>query len=531
MAASHVVELELAGVGAGWTDVTDHLTDKPLTISRRFQSSEVDDLVMSPPTFTFQMANWAQGSRPVAYYSPDHANVRSGWAEGIRVRVRLTANSVTRTVFVGWLEEIAPEPGVYESQIVECMAAGWLGQAATSGVVGLASALNKRGDELLTALLALTPAQPTATAFAAGTDTFPHAFHDLQPQSSTILDGLDSITRSGFDRIWEKGDGTLVFESRNSRFQATAAAVTLSDVVATYPGLALERVHAARQRKKVLNTFQVTVHPSTTDPAAVVLWSLGIPDGGLPPIAAGDTVIINAPYVDPNQLAKQVGGVNMLISDGAGGSTIGTSGDLPTADYLFRLEDGEDGDDVSSDIDVTVVFGATAATISITNNSSRPAYHSLLQVRGQGTYDYQPVFGSKTNSTSVNQTGGSLLALDCPYNADPTFAQNAANWFAAAYGLRKLQIDDGIELFCHAGDEIAMDTLLALDVSASIAVTETLLGLTAGAYWVNGVDLEIDERSNVRFTFPLGVNYGGSAFLLGVAGHEELGTTTVLQGF
>src|SRR5581483_11277494 len=244
----------------------------------------------------------------------------------------------------------------------------------------------------------------SAFSLATGIDTYPQAFDDLSP-TSTVLDGLDSVALSGFDRIFEKADGTLRFESRQLRETYMVPALTITDVPAgATPALAVSAVPASRRRDRIYNKFQVTVHPKRVDASPVVLYTYQI-SGSSSSIGPGQTVALQAPYVDPNQQAQQVGGFNMLISDGHGGSTIGASGSLPASDYQFFSGPNGTGLDVSASMAVNVAYGTTGAEITITNNGSAAAFFYLLQCRGQGIYDYQTAIGTAISSSSQSRQG------------------------------------------------------------------------------------------------------------------------------
>jgi hypothetical protein len=370
---------------------------------------------------------------------------------------------------------------------------------------------------------------PLATNFATGIDTYPYAFDDLDPATSTCVDGFDSVTKSGFDRLWERADGTLVFESRQTRETYTLPLVTITDVapLPTNPALALTAFPIARQRAKIYNTFQVTVHPRRVDASPVILYAFQT-SGSDPSIGPGETVTLQAPYVDPNQQAQMIGGFNMLISDGMGGAIIGTSGSLPVADYEFTSGAGGTGLNVSSSFTVTVVYGATSATLTITNIGTVSGYYALLQCRGQGIYNYQTAVGVETVVSSQTAIGRNASPLDCPYNADPQFAVAAATYMASLYSQSVSALDQGVQLIVEADDDATLATLLSLEISDPIEVAETMSGVTAGSYWINSEQLEIDERCNITITYKLAPNLSGVVWTLGVSGSSEIGVDTVL---
>ncbi len=534
MAATFTVEVELSGVGAGWTAITGDLVDTPMRTARGFQSVAPDDLVAAPMTWVFSLDNSVHNSGGArGYYSPDAtAAVRSGWALGIRARLTITANGHARVKAFGWVEAITPLAGTYDMQTVEVLVIGWLAHAATASVATLTPGINQRGDQLTAALAAKVTFPPPATAYATGIDTYPYAFDDLSP-SSSVLDGLDSTARSGFDRIYERSDGALVFENRQTRQAYQPAVLTFPDVaVPSTPTLAIMTggLPARRSRQAVKNHFQVTTHPKQIDAAAVVLYAMPI-SAYATSIPAGQTITILASYVDPSQLAQQVGGFNMLISDGSGGSVIGASGALPVGDYKFTTLANGGGTDISGSVTVTVVYGTTQATITMVNAYAGTAYVAKLQCRGQGIYNYQTAIGVASNSASEAASGQNTYPIDCPYQPNALIAQSAALWCAAVYSPSLTQLDQGLSVFIHADDEVSMDALLQREISDPVAVTETVTGLAAGMYWLNSEAMEIDERCNIKFTYSLAPMPAGKAWSVGVSGASELGVDTFVGYF
>jgi hypothetical protein len=504
--ATMVVEAETGGFGLGWTAIYEDLADPVVDIGRGFQSDGPGDLVQAPAVCSLTMRNDSHNTGGlVGYYSPDSPNCRPGWATGIRIRVRLRAGVMLRTRFIGFIQKITPTLGLYDDQTVALTAASWLWLASTTPATGITAQINQRGDQLAQTLVTLTQFPPPATSFATGADTYPYALDDLDPATNTLMDGIDSIAVSGLDRFFEKADGTLVYEAYATRRSNPASLFVVTDSPPDgQPGLALaESATITRELASIYNKAQLTGHPKSIDASAVILYSYPI-SASNPSIANGETAIIRAPYVDPSQLAQQVGGFNMLISDGGAGAVIGTSGSLPTADFKFTSAPSGGGSDVSSQVPVTVVYEARQATLTIGPNASGAiAYYNKLQCRGQGIYDYAQVIGPATNMTSIGQFGGQTLQIDCKYQTSPAFLLTKAQYIVEVYGIGISRFDQGVSFDIPATDYLTLDQLLAREISDPIGITETVSGITAGQYWINGVHETYDERCNLRLTWML----------------------------
>jgi hypothetical protein len=113
-----------------------------------------------------------------------------------------------------------------------------------------------------------------------------------------------------------------------------------------------------------------------------------------------------------------------------------------------------------------------------------------------------------------------------PYQADPNFAQSAAEFLLHTYGPATTQLDQAVPLFVPNTDEVTLDAVLANEISAPVAISETLIGLSAGKYWLDGIDEEYDERVNASLTLRLTPRDPRPYWVIGVAGYSEWGTTT-----
>jgi hypothetical protein len=134
-------------------------------------------------------------------------------------------------------------------------------------------------------------------------------------------------------------------------------------------------------------------------------------------------------------------------------------------------------------------------------------------------------------SSSVSTLGKKTLNVNCPYQADATFAADAAAYLLANWGVERSSLSSGVELFVPASDPQTLDRLLALEISSPIGISESSTGLTA-AYWVNGISESYDEAGNAMIRLQLAPRWNTTSSImwkLEVAGFTELGLTTVLS--
>src|SRR6185295_10526803 len=130
-------------------------------------------------TASFTLRNDARNSGGLlGYYSPSHVNKRSGWGLGIGCRIRWTDpnTATTWTRFVGRIDAIDPTEGLYGERRVRVSVADWLDEAARWTLTpAIGEQVGQRVDQILTAILAQMPRQPTATSFDVGADAFAYA--------------------------------------------------------------------------------------------------------------------------------------------------------------------------------------------------------------------------------------------------------------------------------------------------------------------------------------------------------------------
>jgi hypothetical protein len=525
LSAAQVTKHYLSGQ---WTDVSAdraHRNGAPMQLTGGMPGTTPADLVAGSGEWHFELRNDARNAWGLqGAYSPDHANCLIGWQIGIRVRCGLTIGAnPTYYKWQGWITDIEPLPGLFDDQTVDVRATDWMDIAGGALAAGIATLANQRGDQAAASIIALAPIPPLATSFDTFQDTYPYVFDDLDPTSSSLAQALDSLARSGLDRFYIKGDtvtgGVLKGESRWTREAYTPDTFVLADTPpdSAHPALALAGLQIARKRGSVLNQVLMTIHPRRVDASTVVLYSL-VPNANTF-IEANSTVVIQAPYVDPNQAAQQIGASSVVTP-------------VSTTDYTANSAADASGTDLTASLALSIQKNATAAQITIANtHPTLRAYLTKLQVRGIGLYGYQAVICPATSTTSQNAAGQNVLTIDMAYQPNMI---NAA--LAAAYllnnrsGVTLSQVDQ-VVVTCPAIDEASLWQLVQCEVSTPIGLTETMSGLNDLGFWIEHVDLQVDERDHFVFTFEVSPRDPTLYWTLGIAGASELGLTTVLAAF
>ena len=492
-------------LGSTWTSITDVVISGGLNLTYGISGSGPADRVASTGTMTFALDNSTSNSAGLlGYYSPNNANKRSGFELGIGVRLAITYGGITYYKWRGFLTSIEPMGGIKRERVTNCVAVDYMDDAASSLLNQVALQINKRSDEVFTAVYNNLARPAPATSIGTGVSTFAYALDNVQDESTTVLSAFQTIAASEVGFIYTKGDttqgSTLVFENRTAR-QASASSATISDDMI--------EMTANRSMKELLNQIKVTTYPRQVDAAATtVLYNLS---NANTTVASGATLTIDAAYTDPNQKAARVGGTAMFTP-------------VATTDYTMNtLADGT-GTNLTASFTVTPTFGANSAKLIIVNSSGSNGFITFLQLRGKGIYTYDPTISTSQDTASQYLYGINALSYDMPYQDTLTVGQSAADYFKYVYKNPLTYLQD-ITIDADASATM-MGYALAREISDRITVSETVTGLSA-EYFINAVNLSITANNQIAATWTLAPS-AGVVWLLGTVGSSELGSTTVL---
>jgi hypothetical protein len=521
------IELELAGRGNGWTDITaDVLT--PIRLAYGIQGAGPSDRTASSGSLTCSLNNSAANSaKTLGYWSAGGPAARAGWSVGIRLRAQFydPASATWYTKFVGSVTDIAPDAGVYGSRRVRVVAADWMDEAARATIAGLTTQINKRSDEVMSSLIGNVSRAPVASSLGVGRSTFAYALDNARDdRTNPVLQEIARVTASELGYSYVKGDGTFVFEPRFARVN-TSAAATLSDDMA---GLS-----SSISRDSLVSKVQTVVHPRTVDVATVVLYrsqnAIEIPIGGTVQIVGG--------YTDPNNRANRVGGTSMVTP-------------VATTDYLANAAADGSGTNLTASISVSATLSSNSAAFTITNNASVTAYVTKLQARGIGLYDYEQTIGEAVDATVETDVGEQVASLDMPYLSDVATGVNAARYLLQLYSPTEIgiwalgtagrgELGSTTQLASRVLTAVGRVTvtpktaalqtqILARDVGDRVSLTETVTGIS-NAFYIQAVDLTVNAPGIPVATWTLSPADTTVYWSLGTAGFGELGTATRLS--
>jgi hypothetical protein len=201
---SVIVEIMISSL---WVDITSDLRkDITPTITRGIAGSLVTDRVADVGTFDFALDNSTGNLGGVlGYYSPDNPSRMSGWAIGTKVRVKILYSGTYYYKFFGKIAKITPIAGLYKERYVAVQAVDYMNELLVHNMLLVPVQTGKRGNELLTTVVANLPTPPQATSYATGPDIFAYALHDIQDENTSAMSAMQSVDQSGLSYTFVTG--------------------------------------------------------------------------------------------------------------------------------------------------------------------------------------------------------------------------------------------------------------------------------------------------------------------------------------
>lgn len=505
---SIVLELELStGV---WTDVS---IDVNANVRARYgiDGGGPLDRLASRGICQFSLKNHSGNSGGLeGYYSPNHANARSGFTFGIGVRLVITYSAVSYVKWRGKLRVIDPIAGQVSRRLTRCVATDWIEELSEFLVRDIGAQIDQRSDQLIQAIIDSMPAtaQPVSTDLDVGRDVYPYSLYDL---GGGVLGRrvAQKIVQSELGFLAVIGDttngGVLRFENRHARI-LKASSVTFSND--------MQGLSVPTNLDGAFNRIRVVIHPKRLDPAATtVLFAIPVvPDEVRTFVGPSEVRTFWGSYIDPQNEDKLIGGTEFVDPV------------VVTTDFTMNaLQDGT-GLDMTGDFTVVASFFASAVKFVVTNTSATfGGYITVLQGRGKGIYDLTP---TAYEATSVQPYGERSVTIDMPYQDDPSIGQGLADFLLNRYETLTDQVTS-LQLSANHSD-VLMTQVLAREPGDRITITESVTGMTAVDAMINHVELVIKPGSIISCRWGLAPASVGDIWILGDADASLLGTSTVL---
>jgi hypothetical protein len=496
--------------GVGWFSVTSDVVSN-IKVEWGIHGGTPKDRVASPGTMTFDLDNSSNNAGGVrGYYSPGHPEAlfvalgEGGWGLGMPVRLILGHLLYGEKIkWVGSIESIRPAPGA-RRPVTTVTCVDWMEEAARAKLSGLAVQTDVQSDILFTTLVAASEVQPPGgTRVGTGSDVYPFALDNTKDESTRLVAELQKLAQSEFGYVFVTA-GTLVFEGRRARSGSGKVRVEFDE------DTNITALGVTHERDDVLNRVQVSVHPRRRDAAATtVLFNLA----SAARIERVTSMTVKASYRDPNNQAERVGGMDMVTP-------------VATTDYLFNtLADGT-GADITSQLSLVVTFGGNSAVVAVTNNGPEDGYLTLLQLRGRGLYDFEPVMVDSSDALSMETYGENAFGYDMPHQSSVANAADLSNFILA------LNKDPATRVtsvsFIANWDLEMVERAFNVEISDRVSVTSPTVGLDNQPYYINGVRMDVHLTGLTKVTWDLAPVDTTQFWTLEVTGKTELDLTTVL---
>lgn len=508
MGATATIDVQIKMGGSFVSVKSDVLAGKGISMRYGMAGVSLTDRVASTGTLSFTLDNSAKNSGgKVGYYSPSHSNHRTGFQLGCEVKLLITDDNTSGvyTKFWGYIDKITPYPGNsgLSGTLVECV--DWLDYAARAKLKGLSVQQNKRSDEVFSTLVAAVAIQPPTTDVQTGCDTFAYALDQASDDGGlNVLNEFQRIAASEFGMIYQKGDGTLVFENRTAR-NNTGTTLTLDDTW-------ISGLEYVLDRKELINAVNVTVHPRTYDADAVtkVVYKLE----SAQQILQSTKITIECTFRDTT--------TGQFVAIG----TLGVTTPVASTDYLFNTAEDGTGVDITSQLTVTLVRGGgNSAVLDVANSGPFDGYLTLLQVRGQGLYDHGEINSLVEDGTSQAAYGENSQSFDMPYQRSALTGGDVASYILH---MAKDPLGRVTSVSFSANQvNLAMQYALSWEISNRVWVVDSVTGASTIG-WINAVELQITDGGQIMCTWKICPSDNSQYWLLGTTNRSELDSTTVL---
>lgn len=405
---------------------------------------------------------------------------------GRRVRL-ISLTPYARPIFQGFLTSIVPRMDEQRNRVAFLEAEGPLSKLDTEARIAMQSTLTT--DTALGSILNAVDWPATARDLDTGKTTMTRWWADGL-RALTAAREVEA-TEAGFLR--ETRDGKIAFENRHARISGTASTSQATYTDSTGGTIYYTVIEQQDSWPLIYNNFTADVRLFGTT-TSTVLWTHpeGNTAGSAPAFQPSETKVFWAAYPNPTATLNAVG-VHSWTAPSA------------TQDYNFFTDTGATGTNLNSAFAVTVTTFATAAKYEIQNTGTVVGYLTLLQARGAGVVQDDPVQVEALDATSTGTYG--LRRFPRPAEARWTpDTDEAQNWADFNLGIYKdpnpivsVTINANRDLF-HMREALTRDISERVTVIATGTVVQ--LGI-ATAFFVESIRHEIQRDRYHRVTYEL----------------------------
>jgi hypothetical protein len=521
---AYAVEAKLDGTN--WTDITPDVIGE-INGSGGILGGGPLDRVGDPGKLEFTLNNSETNSAGlVGYYTPGHSNARAGFDIGLEIRLFVSYLGLDKVKFQGTIpaDGIEPTSGRYSRRITKVKVMDWMYQAMIHELISPAFAQNKDIGEVVALILGNMVRQPLNTDYETGFEEFGSVFDTVKSTTRALSEFAKvAISELGFIYITRTDvlPEVLRVEGRYTRTDTTDLTVLPSAAVTDYlvdeNGNRLvtedgdflvansygtvEAIYDnsmfdlnAPYGKLLYNRIKCTAYPRIVGADADTdLFVLASPIE----IPANGSVTFTGKYKDPSGLYDKVAGMDMAAP-------------VATTDYLMNTARNGSGTNITADLAVTPVYGASEVTYTLENANGAIGYVTYLRAVGRAIFTGDPVDYIAEDSTSIALVGPTQLTLDQKYQDDPTAIVGIATVILDQLKDART-IPDKVSFYANRSS-LLMNSFMSIEPGNRVRISEEVSG-TIADYFVNGVEYVISPGGFIRFTWHLR-NAGFDTFVL-----------------
>jgi hypothetical protein len=489
----------LADFGAGLVDISGDVKKRSITAQRGLAGDKPTDRIANIGRMTFELRNDAGNSGgKLGYYTPGHADCRSGWNLGVHVQLKLNDGTTNAVRWDGYVSSITPAQGVYLSRNVMVVAEDWFGRAAAHTVnKTVTTQIAKRTDEIIDTLVSDMAIAPTGTSYATDPDTLNISLDDIKENTKTYQ-ALQRAAQTSVGYLFCTGAGTLTYQSRHTRLLTTTVSGTLDGN--------MSNLQMARQNENLYNDIDVTVYPQRIDGTAVTLAQLDMEIS----IPAGGSVTFSLSLRDPDS-------TNTSVTLYAGSEVA----PVANTDYKMSSIYGNGGNDLNGSCTIAPTWGANNVTTVASNSAAVVGYLNRCALRGIGIYKDRPITINQNDATSIAAYEQRKINYQMPYQNNTNVASDAGIHWLTIYKDPRNQVKS-VSFIGNISTALS-GYAVNLEIGQLIKLVESVTA-TNSNYFINGISYRIQDDL-VEVTLILESIPTYTYWKLGTS---ELGTSTRL---
>lgn len=519
--------------GLQWKDIIQDTVSDTIKVSYGITDNKFTSRVASTGTMSFTLT--------LKTYSLDC------YEKGNPVKLVFVYDDEEFCKFMGYISKVIPESGKYQSRRVQISCVDWLNYAGTYPIDLPTIQYNKQIGEAVNEILNSMPQPPMHTVYYPSDNVFPTVFDTASKKNTKAMSEFSTLAASELGYIYlkrDKADGeTLVVESQGARntfgvstfpkFKSSSNILVDEDneefLLETGDDLVLNELIIvdfdsttenlltedsenvlfesgdevylnerttidfndnmtnleATIDNQIINDLTLKLYPRKIDNTISVLFNLDQPIE----LTSGQQATFKASYVDPSGGNNNIAGKDMVTP-------------VINTDYQMWTAEDATGTDLSSSLDVYVIFGTDSATITLINSSTQIGYVTLLQLRGKAVTLYNAIEYNQQDTDSIFFYGYNSVSLDLKYRDSSKAIDETLNNVLLYYAYPNHLTEANEVSFIANTDELLLCAFLNGDIGLKLHISETQSQVNA-YYFINSVEFEVSKSGIINFTWGL----------------------------